>query len=141
MDAMEFQLYNGKVVWVREDLVKSIVTTRLSNCFAADCHMDKSEIIECLHWVTRHGDARNPGKCVEHMLFYAENLVLSTYLYLLSEGRNADSYLKHMMPVLKKARKLAEKARKMLEKGKAEKAQKIANEMLWLLLNNGIDPW
>lgn len=138
---LEFVLANGRRVRVPVEVVDRIVTTRLSSCFTSRCYMSPKEALGCVGWIAGKAEAVDPWACIWHMLFYAENLTFSVYLYKLALNDDPCGYLEFMMPALEKARELARGAWEQLDRGRFEEARKLAQQLLDHLLAYGIDPW
>jgi len=130
---MTFVLPNGKRVTLSERKVNSIVTTRLSNIFYWQ-HMAMFTKREILDFFNRKADFRTVKKICWYILFHAENLVLSGYIWKRENDEEAEEYLKFNMPMLEKLRELYKSVNE-------SNAYEIADKMLDICLDYGVDPF
>ena len=129
-----FILANGMKVYVDDETIKKIITIRLSD----NPYYEYSGFItrnEVQRFLEGSRDKKLHKKINRYIVFYAENIIFSTYLYLkasaeYSKGNGKDDsepYLKQMQPFLQKLRKLYKKN---------EDPKKLIN----LCLQHAIDP-
>ncbi len=125
-------------VEVSGEVVKEIISVELANCFHWICpsiDLDYDSVMDFLE------GKRDPGllrRVARYILVYAENLVLTNYVYqrILNPG-NADRYLESMKPFLKELRRLYG----LLQRKPYDVYRPLVDEMLNLCLRYGIDPF
>ena len=132
---MTFILPNGKRVTLSKRKVDSIVTTRLSPIFYWQ-HMKMLTKQEILDFFDRKADFKTVKKICWYILFHAENLVLSGYLWKRGiDGKDeAEKYLEFNRPLLEGLRELYKQVNE-------SNAYEIADKMLDLCLDYGVDPF
>ena len=131
---LTFILANGRRVRVRHELVKSIVTTRLSNRYYWAYTPDVREAVKL--FLDGYRGECLLRKVAWYILYYTENHVLTTYLYILvNDGEHeADRYLNLMFKLLEKLRDIY---KSVCRKPEAEKV----HAMVFEVLRYGIDPF
>ena len=125
-------------VEVPEEVVKEIISVELTNCFHWHCpniDLDCGEVADFLE------GKRDPSlleRIARYILVYAENLVLSNYVYQRALNPNsADKYLESMKPFLQELRRLYG----LLDENHCDSHRVLVDEMLSLCLRHGIDPF
>jgi len=132
---MRFVLPSGVEVHLKPEKVKSIVTTKLSPVFYwmhAGC-LTREEV---LSFFDRRADFETVKKVCWYILFHAENLVFTVYLWKLGSAgeEDAENYLKFHEPLLKELRKLYGSVDE-------KNCYEVADKMISLCLKYGIDPF
>ena len=137
-EKLVFEVVGGKKVELSLGEVKEIVTTKLSNNpFWMNNGMLTKEEVRA--FFDRSADLDLVKRCCYYILFYAENIVFSAYLFQRANFPEiAENYKKHMMPALERLRKLHEKAKAASD---LSAAYEIAEEMIYTSLQAVIDPF
>jgi len=132
---MPFILPDGRVVELSMQKVRSIVTTRLSPVFYWRFLKSITEE-EIFDFFDRKADFKTVKKICWYILFHAENLVFSGYLWMIGyEGHDeAEKYLEYNM-------KLLEKLRELYKQVNEENAYEIAEKMISECLMYCVDPF
>ncbi len=125
-------------VEVSEDVVKEIISVELANCFHWRCPNIDLEYSGVMDFLEGKRDPVLLKRVARYILVYAENLVLTNYVYqrILNPG-NADRYLESMKPFLKELRRLYG----LLQRKPYDAYRPLVDEMLNLCLRYGIDPF
>ncbi len=125
----------GMVLLPRHEVLEFVTTYLAENPYWMWSRLvDKEEILEVLEVLLdkkKKIDSVLIKKVAFYVLFYAENICFSNYLWAVAENKQeALEYKKMMTPVLQKLRRLAKKA-----------SLEAFKEMLDLCLDWGLDPF
>lgn len=108
--SLAFILPNGKVIKIPMKKLKKIVTVKLHPA----PHYINSNFVtsdEIIRYARGDRDGGLLAKINRYILFYAENMVLIAYLYILSAygEETANIYLDYMKPLLEELREMNKK--------------------------------
>jgi len=124
-------------VEVPEEVVKKIISIELANCFHWQCPSIDLDYSEVMDFLEGKQDPSLLRKIAQYILVYAENLVLTNYVYQKAQDpRSADKYFESMKPFLRELRRLYG----LLDE-KCDSYRLLVDEMLGLCLRYGIDPF
>ena len=119
-------------------VVEEIISVELSNCFHWICPNVDLDYSGVMDFLEGKRDPELLKRIARYILVYAENLILSNYVYqrALNPG-NADRYLESMKPLLEELRRLYGPLRRK----PYDVYRPLVDEMLNLCLRYGIDPF
>jgi len=134
---MRFVLISGEEVEVSDEKVASIVRSGklLANPYWRYSNLLTEE--EVMLYLKRKADSETLKKIAEYIVVFAENLILTNYLYSLAENSKVgENYLKIQLPLLKELRSSLQS----LDMAWCVKIEETVNEMLSKCRDYGIDP-
>jgi len=124
-------LINGKVVEVPMDVVNRVISIELYPYFYWEYNYYRDSVEQ---FIKNHMDEETTPRDIikrvkEYVLFYAENLVFSMIVHLMSIGEDWKSYMEFNMELLEKLREMYRDETKRVW------------DMIRLCLQYGIDPF
>ncbi|WP_457753937.1 hypothetical protein, partial [Thermococcus sp.] len=133
---LTFRLINGKKVSITKEKLNQIITTKLSSnpYWMYNGMLDPQEVQNFFSFMLGKAtiNPKTLNKIAYYILFWAENSVLTVYLYTQSE-----QYLENHMPLLKILR---QKYDEILKTDNIERKKELINQMLEKCLSYCIDP-
>ena len=137
--AMVFETPFGRVE-VPGELVREIISLELTNCFHWGCPGSGLDYVDVVRFMHGDNDPDLLRRVARYILVYAENLVLTTVVYLkVIDPGKVEAYLEDMRGVLERLR---EKYREVKEfTGDSMELRTLVEQMLHICLSAGLDPF
>ncbi len=137
--AMVFETPFGRVE-VPGELVREIISIELTSCFHWGCVGSGIDYVDVVRFM--HGD-KNPvllRRIARYILVYAENLVLTTVVYLkVIDSGKVEAYLEDMRDVLESLREKYREVKGFT--GDPMELRTLVDQMLHICLSAGLDPF
>jgi len=137
--AMVFETPLGRVE-LSGELVKEIISIELTNCFHWGCLGSGLDYVDVVRFMHGDNDPDLLRGIARYILVYAENLVLTTVVYLkVIDPGKVEAYLEDMMDVLESLREKYREVKGFT--GDLMELRTLVEQMLNICLSAGLDPF